>query len=225
MTGAVITGKDDPDFDIDFHVRRVRLPAGADQHGFKLCCKGSFSMTNKVMILPLAPPDLGEAGDVIIDDCYPDANGLTAVVRQPHQIYFRVGSVQAMYRQGLLLFASPGIAPSASELPAKKPDFHGAFVAESGWHVIEPKDEAFTYTVVGVYEDFQSLTFFYDSGLRHTKQVYANGVLHTLGFDDTGNDLDYDDLVVELAVVWRTPVSARLGVGMEISIIEDSDAP
>ena len=182
-------------------------------------------MNNQVMILPLTPPDLGEPGDVITDDLYPDAHGLTTIVHHPHQVFFRVRSVEGMYRQGLLLFASPGSAPSAHELPAKKPDFRGAFVAESGWHVIEPKDEVFTYTVVGVYEDFQSLTFFYDGGLHHKKQVYANGMLHTLGFDDTGNDLDYNDLVVELAVVWRIPVSTRLGVGMEISIIEDSDAP
>jgi hypothetical protein len=37
----------------------------------------------------------------------------------------------------------------------------------------------------------------------HSYDRYDNGTLSTVGWDDTGGDLDYDDLTMEVAVVYR----------------------
>jgi hypothetical protein len=37
----------------------------------------------------------------------------------------------------------------------------------------------------------------------HSWDRYDNGTLSTVGWDDTGGDLDYDDFTMEVAVVYR----------------------
>ena len=44
----------------------------------------------------------------------------------------------------------------------------------------------------------------------HSYDIYDNGTLSTVGWDDTGGDRDMDDLIVEVAVVYRRSYFARL---------------
>jgi hypothetical protein len=42
-----------------------------------------------------------------------------------------------------------------------------------------------------------------DAAVGHKFDIYDNGTLSTVGFDDTGGDRDFDDFVLEVAIVYR----------------------
>jgi hypothetical protein len=42
-----------------------------------------------------------------------------------------------------------------------------------------------------------------NASIGHSFDIYDNGTLSTVGWDDTGGDLDHNDKVMEVAVVYR----------------------
>ena len=62
-----------------------------------------------------------------------------------------------------------------------------------------PKD----YWFLGEHRDPSGGTWTHDAAVGHSFDIYDNGTLSTVGWDDTGGDLDYNDVIMEVAVVYR----------------------
>jgi hypothetical protein len=45
-----------------------------------------------------------------------------------------------------------------------------------------------------------------DALVAHIYDIYDNGTLSTVQYDDTGGDRDLNDLILEVAIVGRTPI-------------------
>ena len=43
----------------------------------------------------------------------------------------------------------------------------------------------------------------WDHGVRVRRDYYRNGTLYTLSFEDTGEDGDYNDYVLQIAFIWK----------------------
>jgi hypothetical protein len=46
-----------------------------------------------------------------------------------------------------------------------------------------------------------------DAHVGHSYDIYGNGTLSTVHYDDTGEDRDLNDMVIEVAIVGRTPIN------------------
>lgn len=62
-----------------------------------------------------------------------------------------------------------------------------------------PKD----YWFAGEHRNPSQANWERDASVGHSFDRYDNGTLSTVGWDDTGEDLDHDDLILEVAVVYR----------------------
>ena len=60
-----------------------------------------------------------------------------------------------------------------------------------------------TYWFRGDYRNPAAPDWKTDAGVGHSFDIYDNGTLSTVGWDDTGGDRDYNDLVLEVAIVYR----------------------
>jgi hypothetical protein len=59
------------------------------------------------------------------------------------------------------------------------------------------------YWFAGEYRNPSQAAWQRDAAVGHSYDIYDNGTLSTVGWDDTGGDRDMDDLIVEVAVVYR----------------------
>ena len=46
-----------------------------------------------------------------------------------------------------------------------------------------------------------------DSLVAHTYDIYQNGTLSEVHYDDTGGDRDLNDMILEVAIVGRRPIN------------------
>lgn len=129
-----------------------------------------------------------------------DANGYF-----PHQVYFRVTCGHAAFHERVLGW----VAPSGSnpfQLLQVPPDagLGGDFTPRpSDWQKYPVQRGPKDYWFCGQYRDPAGGTWQRDALVGHRFDQYENGTLSTVGWDDTGGDRDYDDLVMEVAVVYR----------------------
>ena len=70
-----------------------------------------------------------------------------------------------------------------------------------------PKD----YWFAGEHRNPSQASWEGDASVGHVYDRYDNGTLSTVGWDDTGGDLDYNDLTMEIAVVYRRSYFDLLG--------------
>lgn len=123
----------------------------------------------------------------------------------PHQLYFRVKYGEAAHHQRVSVWMSPTGSPPPpfTGLP---PDYvlGGAFPpTPSDWQKFPVQSGAKDYWFAGEHKPAAASTWSRDSGVGHSYDRYANGTLSTVGWDDTGEDFDFNDLVLEVAVVRR----------------------
>jgi hypothetical protein len=123
----------------------------------------------------------------------------------PHQVYARIKCGQAAFYQRVSAWMLPY---SSSPIPVlgttpdhllggdyrPYPSDWVKFPVQSG-----PKD----YWFEGEHRDPSQASWQRDASVGHSFDIYDNGTLSTVGWDDTGGDLDYNDLIMEVAVVYR----------------------
>ena len=123
----------------------------------------------------------------------------------PHQVYFRIKCGEAAFYQRVRAWMAPagsspipllGTTPDhvlGGDHPPRPSDWV-KFPVQSG-----PKD----YWFAGEHRNPAQTTWQGDASVGHSFDRYDNGTLSTVGWDDAGGDLDYDDLTMEVAVVYR----------------------
>lgn len=123
-----------------------------------------------------------------------------------HQVYFRVMCGQAGFFQRCLVYMTvdtsipppvlqnfpPGFVLGGDYLP--RPSEWSRFPTQSG--------ERF-YWFFGQHRDPAMSTWHADSLVGHSYDIYENGTLSIVRYDDTGVDRDFNDLVLEIAIVGR----------------------
>jgi hypothetical protein len=68
---------------------------------------------------------------------------------------------------------------------------------------LSPQQSPFEYWFHGEYRDPAGGSWKRDAAVGHSFDIYDNGTLSVVGWDDTGGDLDLNDHIVEVAVVNR----------------------
>jgi hypothetical protein len=122
-----------------------------------------------------------------------------------HQAYFRVKCGHAGHYQRCLVYMRAAGAGSQDVLGAT-PDWvlGGDFLPyPSDWLKYPPQTVGRTYFFAGEHRSPSSTAWLWDEAVGHTYDLYDNGTLATVCWDDTGGDRDFDDFVVEVAVVRR----------------------
>jgi hypothetical protein len=132
-----------------------------------------------------------------------------------HQVYFRVQCGHAGFFQRALVKMTSDLSIPGPLLEHFPPDFvlGGDFRPRpSDWFKFPTQSGERFYWFFGQHRDPSGTTWASDALNGHTYDIYENGTLSTIKYDDTGGDRDFDDFVLEAAVVarrsWRDIVQA-----------------
>jgi hypothetical protein len=162
-----------------------------------------------------ATPDLGcfvrnkhgfqVDGDFFIWNEYPPFDPATGRIL-PHQVYFRVKCGKAAHHQRVSVWMTPPGTSLPPPLIGQPPDYvlGGDFAAmPSGWLKFPVRTTDQGYWFAGEHKPANGTSWLRDFSVGHSYDIYDNGTLSTVGWDDTGEDRDYDDFILEVAVVRR----------------------
>lgn len=156
-------------------------------------------------------PDLGcfverkHGMEVINFNVHADPSPLTSD-GQPlaHQAYFRIICSKAAFWQRCGVFARPSWD---LPFPGEPPDWllGGEFrPGPTDWIKFAPRTTFHVYWFRGDHSDPSAPSWRSDRAVGHIYDIYDNGTLSTVHFDDTGGDMDLNDLVLEVAIVRRS---------------------
>jgi hypothetical protein len=125
----------------------------------------------------------------------------------PHQLYFRVKCGKAAFHQRVRVWmAGPGSGSSPPPFTGVPPDYvlGGAFTpSPSDWQKFPVQPGEKDYWFAGEHKPPTASDWRRDAAVGHSYDRYDNGTLSTVGWDDTGGDRDFNDIVLEVAVVYR----------------------
>jgi hypothetical protein len=130
-------------------------------------------------------------------------NGVPTYI--PHQVYFRIKCGKASFFQRVRAWMAP-LGTNPISLLGVTPDWvlGGDFrPTPSDWVKFPVQSAPKDYWFGGEYRNPTQATWRWDASVGHSFDQYENGTLSTVGWDDTGGDKDYDDLIMEVAVVYR----------------------
>lgn len=119
-----------------------------------------------------------------------------------HQVWVRIAGGEALHRQRLKIYKENARPRPTDTLPPLD-----TLVTEvrsntpTGWYVLDAERDIFTYYLDGDHR--QEGTSIWDNakGVRVWQTSYENGEFYRLGFEDIPDLDDYDDLMVEVAMV------------------------
>jgi hypothetical protein len=127
---------------------------------------------------------------------------LSPVIEAPHQVYFRVQCGEAAFYQRTNVYMSPVFVPPGAPADAV---LGGDFRPRpANWHKFPPQQAPLEYWFHGEYRDPAGPAWHWDAAVGHSFDIYDNGTLSVVGWDDTGGDMDLNDHTLEVAVVNRT---------------------
>lgn len=75
--------------------------------------------------------------------------------------------------------------------------------APSDWVKLSVQSGPKDYWFAGAHRNLSQANWQHDASVGHSFDQYENGTLSTVGWDDTGGDMDRNDLIMEVAVVYR----------------------
>jgi hypothetical protein len=123
-----------------------------------------------------------------------------------HQTYFRVKCGSAAFFQRCLVFKTPGLdipGPVLEDLP---PDFvlgGDRTPGPSDWQRYPVASSDAVYWFFGQHRNPTTAQWRPDASVGHVFDIYQNGTLSTVQYDDTGGDDDMNDFILEVAIVVR----------------------
>jgi hypothetical protein len=133
-----------------------------------------------------------------------------------HQTYFRVMCGEAAFFQRCLVHMTVDAQIPPPILQNFPPDFvlGGNFTPRpSEWNRYPTQSGERFYWFFGQHRNPASTTWQADSLVGHSYDIYENGTLSIVRYDDTGGDRDFNDLVLEVAIVgrrsWRDLIQAK----------------
>lgn len=123
-----------------------------------------------------------------------------------HQLYVRVQCSHAGHFQRALVKTTTDLTIPGPVLEHFPPDLvlGGDFHPRpSDWVRLPVQSGQRFYFVFGQHRDPAGGSWQSDALVGHSYDIYENGTLSTIKYDDTGQDRDFDDLVLEAAIVGR----------------------
>jgi hypothetical protein len=119
-----------------------------------------------------------------------------------HQAYYRVLCGHAAFFQRCLVYRTASLEPPFGLPPQDV--LGGDFLpVSSDWNKFPTAYGEWFYWLIGEYRDPATTVWRADFKVGHKYDLYENGTLSTIRFDDTGGDQDFNDLVLEFAIVGR----------------------
>jgi hypothetical protein len=146
-----------------------------------------------------------------------------------HQTYFRVSCGSAAFFQRCLVHMTLDAQIPAPVLENFPPDFvlGGDFTPRpSDWNRFPTQSGERFYWFFGQHRSPASAAWQGDSFVGHSYDIYENGTLSTVRYDDAGGDQDFNDLVLEVAIVgrrsWKDLVQAANQAALSEKIKKES---
>jgi hypothetical protein len=132
-----------------------------------------------------------------------------------HQLYFRVACGEAAFFQRCLVYMRTDLSIPPPILTAFPPDWilGGDYTPHpSNWQRYPTQLGERFYFFIGQHRNPSAGAWTADALVGHSYDIYENGTLSTIYYDDTGGDRDLNDLVLDAAIVgrhsWREVVQA-----------------
>lgn len=125
-----------------------------------------------------------------------------------HQVYFRVQCGEAGFFQRCLVYMTPDLSIPPPVLQTFPPDWllGGEFRPyPSEWYRYPTQASGRVYWFFGQHRNPNGGVWTADALVGHSYDIYENGTLSIVHYDDTGGDRDMDDFILEVAVVGRRP--------------------
>lgn len=144
--------------------------------------------------------------DVDFENSHVDFNPSIDFSPQYHQTYFRVSCGSAAFYERCLVMMTPDASLPPPILEHLPPDFvlGGDYTPHpSDWQKFPTQGGQRFYWFFGQYRNPVTSFWQPDAAVGHSYDIYENGTLSTVQFDDTGGDRDFNDLIVEVAIVGR----------------------
>ncbi|SOD41929.1 hypothetical protein [Nitrosovibrio sp. Nv4] len=123
-----------------------------------------------------------------------------------HQLYFRVTCGEAAFFQRCLVYMRTDLSIPPPNLIAFPPDWilGGEYTPHpSDWQKYPTQSGQRFYWFIGQYRNPSVGSWTADALVGHTYDIYENGTLSTIHYDDTGADRDMNDFILEAAIVGR----------------------
>ncbi|HVT91869.1 MAG TPA: hypothetical protein VHD76_03415 [Bryobacteraceae bacterium] len=123
-----------------------------------------------------------------------------------HQTYFRISCGEAAFFERCLVYMTTDASIPPPVLQNFPPNFvlGGDFTPHpSDWNRFPTQAGERFYWFFGQFRNPASGGWHPDAAVGHSYDIYENGTLSTVQYDDTGGDRDFNDLIVEVAIVGR----------------------
>ena len=144
-----------------------------------------------------------------------------------HQTYFRVMCGKAAFFQRCLVHMTVDAQIPPPILQNFPPDFvlGGDFTPRpSEWNRYPTQSGERFYWFFGQHRNPATNVWKADNLVGHSYDIYENGTLSIVRYDDTGGDRDFNDLVLEIAIVgrrsWRDLIQAENQAAVNAKIKE-----
>ena len=128
---------------------------------------------------------------------------------QHHQTYFRIKCGEAGFFQRCGVHRTNDFSIPGQILEHQQPDFvlgGDQRVYATDWLRYPVFSAESYYWFFGQYRNPGQQQWRPDSLVAHIYDIYENGTLSTVHYDDTGADRDLNDMVLEVAIVGRKPI-------------------
>ena len=136
------------------------------------------------------------------------------------QCYFRVLCGKAAFFQRALVFMTADASVPGPILEHFPPDWvlGGDFTPHpSDWLRFPTQTGQRFYWFFGQHRNPAAGPWTPDAFVGHTYDFYENGTLSTVHYDDTGEDRDLNDLILEVAMVKRRPLVLQAEGQLEVN--------
>jgi hypothetical protein len=133
---------------------------------------------------------------------------------QYHQTYFRIKCGDAGFFERCAVYRTNDLT---DPLPLQ-PDFvlgGDKPVYATDWLRYPAFSAQSIYWFFGEYRNPAEQSWRLDSLVAHTYDIYENGTLSTVHYDDTGADNDLNDMILEIAIVGRKQIIFKPAIGQE----------
>jgi hypothetical protein len=151
----------------------------------------------------LLDPGLGNFRTTFRDEKIPHKNIEVVHTTENHQVFYRVAGGSGGLWQRCLAWIRK--EKPRGQVPGENPDAGMGgeiWPSPTDWSAFpEQTGPDTTYYWFGHYH--KNRRWHPDKGIRVKGDRYENGLLVTLFFDDTGEDWDFDDFIIEVAMVFR----------------------
>ncbi|PSN18193.1 hypothetical protein C7271_13840 [filamentous cyanobacterium CCP5] len=119
----------------------------------------------------------------------------------PHEVWYRISGGDALFRQRLRVYKENAPPRAENTLPPESERVQELSSNNpTGWYILGPERGTFSYYFDGDHRRSGN-SWENDEGITVTQITYENGTLYRIGFEDRVILDDYNDLIVEVALI------------------------